>query len=149
MNKTSIFGPWPTDAEDDYTTLEAHSDPSVEILAFDSEKACGEARISEQSIRMFCLRMLLEEEASTIQECSEASGLSGSLIALHFRHLDHLGLIEREGIRFTKAGFQRTFRLRLSHPAMEFLLGPAPRGVTPSQILLKKYADVGVETGRR
>ena len=138
MTNPSIHGPWPVYAESDYP--EAGAQRSSNVLDFTSKEgpAGTEEPLLKHSIRILCIKILLDREEASVRDCSEFSNLDWRLIAPRFEELRAVGLLEPAGIRFARAGFHKVFKLNLAHPAMDFILGPVPLGSIPPHVLLEK-----------
>ena len=138
MTKTSIYGPWPADTESDYPEEGSDIGPNVLNFVSETESQDRKEQLLNHGIRMACIKTLLAREWVTIQDCSELTDLDDEVIASQFKELSVIGLIDSVGNRSTKTGFQRVFNLNPTHPAMEFILGPTPRGFISPQVVSEK-----------
>lgn len=129
MITSSIHGPWPPRAEDDYPAISASVAASEPVVMPHSvlSPAVNDVIRTDAALRMSCIQMLREEEALTVQETADLLLQAPEAVKSQFLKLRRLGLIEQAGCRKTSAGIQAVYRLNTNNPALEFVLAPMPK----------------------
>ncbi len=141
MIASSIHGPWPSRAEDDYpaTSVGGVAQKPVALPHSVLSPAMNNVLRTDAALRMSCIQMLREEDALTVQETADLLMLAPEAVKSQFLRLRHLGLIEQAGCRRTRSGIQAVYRLNTKNPALEFVLAPMPKALASPHEVAERH----------
>ena len=141
MIASSIHGPWPSQAEDDYPATSTGVAAPKPVAPPHSllSPAVNDVIRTDVALRMNCIQMLRQEDALTVQETADLLMQASEAVKTQFLKLRHLGLIEQAGCRKTRSGIQAVYRLNTKNPALEFVLAPMPKALASPHEMAERH----------